>query len=109
LRRKNDIEVKLTSNGLVVRAGKVMEYLQQQGMSAEKARHVRAPSGLNILGEVSGGDCGKRAGGNYPNESERGQDGGSTQSERGASDQSSCHSFARHSRRSERCDFAEWW
>jgi xanthine dehydrogenase accessory factor len=30
------------------KAGKVMEYLQQQGMSAEKARHVRAPAGLNI-------------------------------------------------------------
>ena len=25
-----------------------MEYLQQKGMSAEKARHVRAPAGLNI-------------------------------------------------------------
>jgi xanthine dehydrogenase accessory factor len=30
------------------KAGKVMEYLQQQGMSAEKTRHVRAPAGLNI-------------------------------------------------------------
>jgi xanthine dehydrogenase accessory factor len=25
-----------------------MEYLQQQGMNVEKARHVRAPAGLNI-------------------------------------------------------------
>jgi xanthine dehydrogenase accessory factor len=30
------------------KAGKVMEYLQQQGMSAEKAKDVRAPAGLNI-------------------------------------------------------------